>query len=112
MPPRQNSRYAASFSTDNGSGRLFLSPRNRYTFRELADNTSYLVKDGDTLQQIAARFYATISVGTWSPANLWWVIADFQPQPIHDPTVRLVAGTRLVLPSERTVRERVLTGNF
>lgn len=112
MPPRTNSRYANTFSTDDGNGRQFLAPREKFTFRELPDNIIHTVKKGDTLQNLAARFYANLSTKVVSAANLYWVIADFQPQPIHDPTTQLVEGARLVAPSERVVRERVLTGNF
>lgn len=112
MPPRRNSRYANTFSTDDGTGRQFLAPREKFTFRELEDNIVHIVKKGDTLQNLAARFYANLSTRTISAATLYWVIADFQPKPIHDPTIQLVEGTRLVAPSERVVRERVLTGNF
>lgn len=112
MPPRLYSRHAHTFATDDGAGRAFLAPRERFTFRELDDNVVHTVKEGDTLWNIAARLYARLSNGVWSAANLYYVICDFQPQPIHDPTVKLVPGQQLVAPSERVVRDRVLPGNF
>ena len=69
-------------------------------------------KEGDTLHNLAARFYPALSNGVWSAAHLFWVVADFQPQPIHDATIRLVPGQRIVAPSERVVREQIFTGNF
>jgi hypothetical protein len=43
------------------------------------------------------------------PSGLWWIIADFQPDPIHDPTVRLTPGRTLYIPSLRTVQEEVFS---
>jgi len=39
---------------------------------------------------------------------LYWVIMDYQPTPIHDPTIRLAEGTVLVIPSVALVIEQVL----
>jgi hypothetical protein len=43
--------------------------------------------------------------------GLGWAIADFQPEPqpdcAFDPTLRIPAGLRLVIPSVNTVLERV-----
>jgi LysM repeat protein len=69
----------------------------------------YVVSEGDTLHGIAAKFYPSLGVlPRISAANLWWVIADFQPNPIHDPTIKLVAGQRLIIPSTRTVVNDIL----
>jgi hypothetical protein len=43
------------------------------------------------------------------PAGLWWVIADFQPDPVHDPTLSLEPGRVLVVPSIRTVQEEIFS---
>jgi len=43
------------------------------------------------------------------PAGLWWVIADFQPDPIHDPPVALELGRVLAIASVRTVLEEVFS---
>ncbi len=37
------------------------------------------------------------------------LIADFQPDPIHDPTLSLEVGRVLVVPSLRTVTEEVFS---
>jgi hypothetical protein len=67
------------------------------------------VREGDTLQSIAAAAWPGLGQLPFvSAASLWWVIADFQPVPIHDPTVQLVPGEKLIVPSRRTVEERVL----
>lgn len=110
MPPRQGSRHLRSIATDDDAGRIFLAPRDPYTFRDLADNVVWHVKDGDTLQGIAAAVYAPLSrLPVWSAANLWWVIADFQPRRIIDPTIKLESGSTIVCPSPRVVQEEILS---
>lgn len=80
-------------------GRLFLSERTRFLYRSLPDNIMHTVAAGESLFTLAARYYAPID----RPAGLWWVIADFQPDPIFDPTLRLADGALLVIPSLQTV---------
>jgi len=89
----------------------YLTDRTKFRFVDLPDNTLYQVQSGDRLTDIAARFYAALDrpeTGFYSD-SLWWIIADFQPRPIHDPTIALMEGQTLVVPSLRTVRDRVLT---
>lgn len=105
MPPRQYSRNTFCLAVPDEVGRLYLTPRNPYRFRVLTDTVLHVVGDGDTLQALAARAYA----GLPRPAGLWWVIADFQPDPILDPTVQLGAGTTLFIPSLRVVQELVFS---
>ena len=110
MPPRNSSRHLRTAAQKRtGDERLFLSDRVAFGFTDLADNRVHTVKDGDTLHRLAMRYFAPLGeLPEISAANLWWVIADFQPQPIHDPTVGLVKGEQLIIPSVRTVQERIL----
>lgn len=110
MPPRNNSRHLfTTAQIRNGDQRLFLSDRVPFRFVDLPDNRVHTVKRGDTLHRLAARYFAPIGELPFiSAANLWWVIADFQPTPIHDPTIQLTEGAKLIIPSVRTVQERVL----
>lgn len=105
MPPRQYSRYSFSVATPDDQGRVFMSPRIPFRFRVFADTTIYLVRQGDTLYALAGRYYA----GLPRPAGLWWVIADFQPEPIVDPTIQLVPGSKLMIPSLRVLQELVFS---
>ena len=63
------------------------------------------MKQGETLFSLAGRYFAALP----RPAGLWWVIADFQPDPIHDPTLSLEVGQVLLVPSVRTVVEEVFS---
>jgi len=85
----------------DADGCTWLTSVNPYRYRHFDDNEQYPVKDGDTLQRIAWKKYGD--------AMLYWVIADFQPEPIHDPTLVLEAGSILILPSKRTVFEEILS---
>jgi hypothetical protein len=107
MPPFKFSKYQfVSALTEDGSlGRVFLSERERFPFRDFSDNRSHIVREGDSLFTLAHRFFK----GLPRPSGLWWVIADFQPEPIHDPTIQLDLGRVLFVPSVRTVVEEVFS---
>lgn len=111
MPPRKFSRHTFTLGFNDyeldGSvqDELMLSERAPFSFRVLSDNRQHVVHEGETIFSIAARYFA----GLPRPAGLWWVIADFQPDPIHDPTIRLPIGTVLTIPSTRTVEELILS---
>ncbi len=105
MPPFTNSRYALVNGVEDDSGRTFLTERVPYGYRPLPDNVTHEVQRGETLWTIAARYYAALS----RPSGFWWAIADFQPDPIFDPTIRLDEGRTLVIPSVRTLLGRVLS---
>ncbi len=105
MPPNIFSRYSFSFAQEDSLGRLLLSRRDAIRFERREDNRNHLVNEGDTLFNLASRFFKGF---TTRPAGLWWIISDFQPTPIHDPTIRLSAGSVIVIPSVRYVIEVVL----
>jgi hypothetical protein len=99
------SRYRFSTIEKDGAGRTFLGPRTVFGFRVLPDTAEYIVSEGDTLHAIAASAYA----GRDRPEQFFWVIADFQPEPIRDVTIPLDAGRRLFIPSARALDEQILS---
>jgi hypothetical protein len=103
MPPRRFSRYSFSAAVLDDGGRLFLTEREPFRFRSLPDNRQHVVQQGDTLFSLAGRYFAPLP----RPAGLGWVIADFQPAPIHDPTLALDLGRVVFLPSVRVITEEV-----
>lgn len=104
MPPRQYSRHTFTTAVRTEGEPQFLTDRVPYRFRQFSDNRQVIAGRGDTLFHIAGRAFQPLP----RPAGLWWVIADFQPQPIHDPTIQLAPGQVLVVPSVRTVIEEIL----
>jgi hypothetical protein len=104
MPPQRWSRqlYTAGLSRD---GVAFLSDRERFPFKSYRDNRVHVVRQGDTLWGLAAHYFRDLP----RPAGFWWVIADFQPNPIRDPTLELQPGAVLIVPSSRTVQEAIFS---
>ena len=113
MPgPRRYSRhlYCLGFKdteADGSEGPFQLSEREPFVFQQFADNVEHTVSDGETLFSLAATYFSALP----RAAGLWWVIADFQPDPILDPTIALQAGAVLIIPSVRTVLEEVFNEN-
>lgn len=105
MPPRRLSRYTFATAVQDAEGNLVLYGEEPYRYTELADNQEHIVKQGDTLFTLAGRYFKSLPRG----CGLWWVIADFQPDPIHDPTVDLSPGRVLVIPSVRTLTEEIFS---
>lgn len=102
MPPRLYSRNTYTLGIVETDKNL-LTLRKRYTFASFADNKLHTVADGDSLFSLAGVYFQPLP----RPSGLWWIIADFQPQPIHDPTLKLEVGRVLVIPSVRTVLENI-----
>ena len=103
MPPGVWSRFRFTKAIRDTKLNLYLTDRVPFEFRELADNIAHLVLEGDTLFTLAGRYYQPIE----RACGFWWVIADFQPTPIIDPTIKLEPGTTVFIPSLRTLRERI-----
>lgn len=103
MPPRRFSRYSFTSAILDSQDRLYLTTAQAFRFRNLNDNRRHVVSDGDTLFTLAFKYFKPLP----RPAGLWWVIADFQPDPIFDPTVQLTEGRVIFVPSIRTVLEDV-----
>lgn len=92
-------RYCVGLRNDDGD--LYLTDPEPVRYRDRADNLSHPVTDGETWESIA---YAT-----YGRADLGYVIADYQPEPIDDMTVPPTPGATLVLPSVRMVEEEILS---
>ncbi len=105
MPPRLYSRYSFTSAQHDADGNVYLSERTPYRYRELPDNRTHVVAQGETIFALAGKYFSPLP----RPAGFWWVIADFQPEPIFDPTIEIPPGTMLIIPSVRTLLERVLS---
>lgn len=106
MPPRLNSRYQFCVGyIDPTTGAVTLTDREPFSFTHFADNIQHQVVNGDTLQTIAQYYYSPIE----DAALMWWVIADFQPTPIIDPTISLEIGRVLQVPSLATLQNIIFS---
>jgi hypothetical protein len=105
MPVSSTSRHVHTLSLLNSEDLIHLTDRIPFRFVNITDNIYHTVIEHDTLYHLAAKYFKGID----RPAGLWWVIADFQLQPIHDPTIKLLPGSSLIIPSLRTVQEKILS---
>jgi hypothetical protein len=105
VPPRRLSRFTFSEGLQDEDGVLFLTDEEPFEYEDLDDNREHLVKAGESLFSLAGRFFRSFP----RPAGLFWVIADFQPEPILDATLSLKQGTVLIIPSELAVTTRVFS---
>jgi hypothetical protein len=114
MPPRLYSRHTSTTMLSDGSesSNVILTDRKRFPYKKLGNNISHIVAEGDTWHRLASTYYAGLTkIGVFSAAQLWWVIADFQPDPVHDPTIVLAPGTVVVVPALDTVLGTILNPN-
>lgn len=105
MPPRANSRHLLVSGVFNSDGKRFLTDRVRYFYRSLPDTIVHTALAGDTWHSIAGRYYADLPRG----AGYWWAVADFQPDPVFDPTLEIVPGAKVYVPSVQTLLTRILS---
>lgn len=106
IAPTKISRYRFSQLVRDPEGRTHLTEPEPFRYRPLTDNFAHVVEEGDDLWTVAGQYYGATVLGG---ETLWWVVAHFQPEPILDPTLALVPGSTLVLPSVRTVLEEILS---
>lgn len=106
MPPRRLSRFALSeaVSSNVDADKTIVSERVRFGFVARSDTIEHQVQDGDTLSSIAGRYYASLE----TPARLYWILADFQPDPIHDPTLAIDRSV-IFVPSVNVVLTEILS---
>ena len=105
MAPLRWSRHSFVAGVRTVDGQVALADRQRYAYRAWSDNRVHVVVEGETLWALAGRYFAPLP----RACGLWWIIADYQPDPIHDPTITLTAGTKLVIPSVRTVTQEIFS---
>jgi hypothetical protein len=98
------SRYSFCRGVRDEAGALHLTDREPYRYAAHTDNILHTVVEGDTLFNLAGRYFAPLP----RACGFWWAIADFQPEPIIDPTLRLDLGRVLHIMSLRVLCDIVL----
>ncbi len=92
-------RYCVGITDEESN--LYLTDPEPFRYQDRPDNLVHVVVEGETWESIAFNEYGR--------EDLWWVLPDYQPEPVHDPTVALVGGSTLILPSSRVVFEEVIS---
>lgn len=93
----QTSPYNLADVVQDSAGRLAFGARTRLLWEDLTNVRAHVCRTGDTLWNLALRYYKSIGL-PGDGARLWWVIADFQPEPINDPTIELQEGEVILIP--------------
>jgi hypothetical protein len=108
MPLFEKSRYWNSTRGLSLNGEVILTERLPYYFKRFPDNIEHKVISGDTFQSIAYYYYNGTMAFDRSAAELFWVVADFQPVAVHDVTLALEPGTTVYVPSLRVLEQEIL----
>ncbi len=95
-------RYLFCIDHEDVNGNLALSRRVPYRFRELPDNRVHIGVEGQSIHDIAQIFYGG-TYGERRSRDMFWIICDFQPQPILDCTLTVKAGQHIIVPSPTTI---------
>jgi hypothetical protein len=95
------SRYWACLARRDTAGRLWLDERAPVRYQDQPDHRYHQVRAGDTWWALAARYLDGVCA---RPDNLWWILCEFQPTPVLDPTLAIPPGSTVVIPSIRFVR--------
>lgn len=94
-------RFAVEMEDEDGT--IFATDYEPFGFRPETDNRAYVARDGDTWAGVAFLSFPAIP----RACGLWWALADYQPEPVVDPTLAIAAGRVVVIPSERVLRQLV-----
>jgi len=98
-------RYCTVLEKDDENRTKYFDEREPFRFVDETDNRIHLAVDGDTWWGLCHRYFPSIP----RKAGLFWLLCEFQPEPVIDPTLCIKAGTRILIPSERLVRTKVFS---
>ena len=95
------SRYMLATIIKDANARLKLSLRAKLSYNPGDGDVVHEIAPGDTLWNLAVQYFQGVPYA----ATLWWAIADYQPEPILDPTITLTPGDLIVIPSPILVQD-------
>jgi len=99
------SRYYVTETYEAYNGLTLRDEYVPYRYEVNDDNIIHTAAEGDTWWNLAFRYYHHISENA---SRLWWVICDFQPQPVVDPTVAIAPGRIIIVPPPIVVATEIL----
>jgi hypothetical protein len=101
-----SSRYRLSVVYQTEDDHLYFSLNEREPYGAEEDDIIHITSEGETLFSIAHKYYGELPGGV----HHWWLIGEYQPTPIKDPSLRLAANSLVIIPSVRKLLD-VLSGN-
>lgn len=100
-----NSRYEHCVLSMDNRGFLSIDERVPFRYFPYHDNRTYISILGDTWWGIAHLAFQ----GTVRPCGLYWLLCEFQPIPVLDPTLVIKQGTVIIIPSLRVLNLEVFS---
>lgn len=83
-------------ATRISDGLTFMLDREPLYFQPRSDNKRIVAEKGDTWWSLAAKHLSALR----NPEQFFWVLCDYQPTPILDPTVDPTPGAIVFIPDE------------
>jgi len=99
------SRYKFTTPSTDTDGIAYLADREPISYVDRPDNIPHVVQDGDTLWALAQFYYWSLDADA---AQLWYIIAEFQPTPVFNPFAPLRPGALLHIPSPEMVESEII----
>lgn len=93
-------RYSYCWNKTQNTQEIRKLPRGFFRYQKYLDTIEHSCLEGETLFALAGKYYHEYFT---APALLYWILADFQPEPIIDPTIVFSAGTVIHIPSAKTL---------
>lgn len=101
------SPHQYTMAKTNTAGERFLTDRVPFRFVEVPGTRVHVVQEGERMEDLAQRYLARFDTDDTPAAGLAWLLRDFQPTPIIDPTIKLKAGALVYIPTESFVAQRI-----
>jgi hypothetical protein len=103
---RRLSRYRFCTGRLQPDGSMMLSDREPFRFQPFPDTVVHTAQLGDTWHNLAFEYYDGIAEDS---SDLYFVICDFQPTPVVDPTIPPQPGDLIYIPSAEVLISRIFS---
>ncbi len=105
MPMFEWSRYRYCTQYTGSDDIPYIDEREPFRYKEQPDNRYHRARSGDTWWGLAHMYFQ----GVPRACGLWWLLCEYQPTPVIDPTLAIQEGTLIVVPSMRALRMNIFS---
>lgn len=102
MYPWSRYRYCTMYADGDV---MYLDEREPFRYRDDTDNRYHTASEGDTWWGLAHLYFQ----GVPRACGLWWLLCEFQPEPVIDPTIAIPDGKLIIVPSMRLLRMKIFS---